>query len=350
MIRVKDIENLYWKQRLSLREIEKRIGLSDTAIYHLMKREGIPIRSKKEACGKQPNFSDKETLSYVVGVVMGDGSVRSGRGKVSLIQARKKFAMSFELAMRKLGVNTYTRMRWRRDRNPNWSDLIEVWACSAKLARWIRNLSLEEFGAVVKSDGGCACEFVRGMFESDGTNIFSTHRWCVEIVGKKRELLYLTYDLIQRFIPYSKFKIFKDKNECYRIRSLDRVTNERFIRLVNPCIKNEKLSDYFEASIKEACRGLGLSTRAEKRAMELINSNLYIWKGKMVKVLVASAIYFANNGTDEERSQEKVARVLGCSTRPFPGILRQLCEKYGGRDKGDATTEHHYFAKWGIIQ
>lgn len=76
--RVELVKHLYLNERKSMNIIGKSVGRSSGAIWHLMNKHGIPRRSRSEgntlACElREQEIAPSPDLSYVIGVVKGDG-------------------------------------------------------------------------------------------------------------------------------------------------------------------------------------------------------------------------------------------------------------------------------------
>jgi len=88
------IENLYFEERLSVRQIASRLGCSPSTIMKAL--EDLPLRSKSEAAvGRYEPLSlagNFEELAYLVGVYLGDGSlVQSSRTELLDIACDAKY-------------------------------------------------------------------------------------------------------------------------------------------------------------------------------------------------------------------------------------------------------------------
>ena len=210
-----------------------------------------------EICGKQltrkqPDWSKKEPLSYVIGVLMGDGWTyidKRGSGYICLQQTREEFAKSFYNALMSLGLTPKMYIIPKEggdyicgNKVKSRKDQILVRACSRAFVEWYRSSSLEEISQIVLSSKSTAKEFVRGFYESEGTNYVSrTSRgrpyWVIELTNSNLEILKLVKKAIEKIGFH--FHLSKKHNKMYRLYSAHALRNRLFLEEIKPCIKNQ---------------------------------------------------------------------------------------------------------------
>jgi intein-encoded DNA endonuclease-like protein len=160
------IEDLYWKQSLTLKEIGEKLGMNEGTVYWYMKKYEIPRRR----VGYPPkHFKEdrEETLAYILGVVLGDGSkrVRDYQHIIELNVKDKQFADAFETAVNQIGLHT-----WRTWKKVNYKGepryYHRVIVNSKRLFIWLSTVDLKHY--VLKSEENI-CSFLRGIYESEGS-------------------------------------------------------------------------------------------------------------------------------------------------------------------------------------
>ena len=153
-----ELQELYWRKGLSIRQIGKLIGRSAEVVVRLMKRYGIPRRPRGDR-PEQVDLSPSPELAYVFGVCKGDGSVhadlKSKSYYVSLGCMDKDFTEEFKRCLEKIIKKQ-----------------IKIYLClnSQYLIR-VRSKMLYQFlkGAPTWLAEMFPKEFVRGVADSEGS-------------------------------------------------------------------------------------------------------------------------------------------------------------------------------------
>jgi len=92
-----NLESLYWRKGLSLPEIAEKYGMAVSTLGYWMDKFEIPRRRggpRDSFYAIKPRLKPSDSLSYVLGVLAGDGSFFGGNG-IQLKVRRKEFADSF---------------------------------------------------------------------------------------------------------------------------------------------------------------------------------------------------------------------------------------------------------------
>jgi len=259
MMNRENLERLYWEEEKSSLEIAEEFGFkSRTSILRRMKEWGIPTRSHSQAISlahnkgkldpshpKKVDFTEEEALSYILGVLIGDGGThksRKGEFLVELNQTRKKFAQSFKKALEKIGLNPGVYGPYQ-PKDEGHSPLYMTKAHSKLLVEWFEQFDLGKIFEYVVKDLANAREFIRGIYESEGSNVISSS-WRLTIVSTERKKL----EIVDRVLNRIGFKFrFKEVNSRRSWRGMDggyylEITEReqilRFLREIKPCIKN----------------------------------------------------------------------------------------------------------------
>jgi len=179
-----------------------------------------------------PNFEDVKTLSYIVGVLEGDGS--KGERSVTLSVKSQEFAKEFAQALETIHIP------------PKWSNyhlrtgglIWRVFGCSKILSEWYGKLDIEKFA--LASDE-TARMFLKGFFESEGT--FDSKRLRIHIYNSDVKRIEITTKCLERL----GFRVAIDhvksvgRKQRYTVRILGGGNEaKRFLAIIKPCIKSDK--------------------------------------------------------------------------------------------------------------
>jgi len=181
-----------------------------------------------------PNLSPSRDLSYLIGVLKGDGSVTcsniSRESKayfIKLAVKEKRFAKEFTKKLKEINLK------------PSFffSEGSELWIASVssmKMYKWYkkRDLDFESIQMYPKP-------FLRGIYESDGSYYGQGKPHLYPLVNTDHELVEFVADLLKRFnFETSIYKGRKGKFEWERLYLLGgKEEQRRFIEIIDPCIK-----------------------------------------------------------------------------------------------------------------
>jgi len=267
----------YWRKQMSLKEIAQILDVRDSLILYWMKKMGIPRRTRVESIklakekishSLRHYFRDPENrkkwgvkikkilqspairkkirhhkgeeiqipppnspmLSYVLGVLLGDGSVyyhkRAGTYVICLKAKEKKFVESFRKALLQIGLYP-SKLYFDKT---CWSTR----AYCLPFFSWYKSLRLNQiYNMVVEHP----IEFLRGFYESEGSLNKKTGR--VTIYNTNEILLKIVAKLIKQLgfdIGWYKYKYSNRFIYSLYIRGGKKQTLH-FINLLKPCIK-----------------------------------------------------------------------------------------------------------------
>jgi len=183
--------------------------------------------SKPNGWIQTPTFSDKNVLSYIIGVLEGDGSKAKGNERVTLNVKDKKFAEEFANALQKIGI----RPKWGIYQEKNGTVMWRVFANSKILCEWYNALDVEKL--VLSSDNTIKM-FLKGFFESEG--MFDSKRMRIHIYNSNLKRIGITIKCLEKL----GFKVSIDKAPTeYVIRILGGAKEvKRFLHSIKPCIKS----------------------------------------------------------------------------------------------------------------
>jgi len=230
----------YEVEGLSITQIAREWGVGDETIRKALLKFGIPRRPRgnPKGCLRQPDLSLSPVLSYLLGVLLGDGSVVCSNGQWQIVLAAKDepFIDSFAGALQRIGLVAH-KHRYGR-----------LWRCSSGskvLGEWYRSLTLEDVERMVAVH---PWDFLRGFFESEGT-------FCIGINGDVRvgftNARSGLLQMVQRFLEavgydskvYGPYRPTKElpshRKMAYRLWLVGPSEKKvEFVKRLNPCIKN----------------------------------------------------------------------------------------------------------------
>jgi len=181
MLSKAELENLYWKKKLCLREIGERYGKNQQTILNWMRRSGVPTRTRSEAAKLaykkserirnalststiiKPDLEPSLSLCYIIGVLLGDGyiNVYKDNYRVGLQVKSRRFAEDFSRALGKVGLHPSI---WVRKRGH-----YVVTATSKLFVEWFAKMSLSDIRTLISKKGSYAKAFIKGFYDSEGT-------------------------------------------------------------------------------------------------------------------------------------------------------------------------------------
>ncbi len=240
---------LYNKKYMSTLEIAKRYNCSQWTIWNLMKGYKIKRRSANEyhewkevANLIKPDLSISEDISYILGVILGDGWVYNKKHSysVNLDSIDRVFCEEFKMALKRIGLNPClikkNRKVWRTTAT---SKLFYIWYKSLK-TKDIKNIALMH-----------PIKFVKGFYESEGClSLYKEKKhgyryYNITIANTQKTLMNLTMKLLNQlnFHPtIHKRNIEPPRKNIWAISIAKQKEVPIFLEIIKPCIKNAKIS------------------------------------------------------------------------------------------------------------
>ncbi len=245
----------YWDLELSSVQIANMFGCSSTHILDYLKKYGIPIRSHSEATRVSvskygpvmrinPNLTPSKELSYLLGILLGDGYVDKRNNRITLCVTSKVFANEFWTTLKSIGLNPVKDEINPKDSQYKRKKLYRVYARSKIFVEWYKKLNLKIIESDFLTTKEFQKEFIRGFYESEGS-LYRDKRykncWTLSITNTDKKLI----ELINRLITNLGFKTSLSssryrKKEVFYLRILGGTKEvRRFIKTINPVIKNK---------------------------------------------------------------------------------------------------------------
>lgn len=204
-----------WKM---IKQKARALGLSDSAEKHRHSEEVLEcLRKNSEENTIEVDFGKLDTLSYVVGVIDGDG-YHDQKGSLGLETKSAKFADKFSKALAGIGLNPGRGQRRGKQ---------TVWAASQKLVQWCMKFTWQTKFRWLKEEGD-AWKYMEGAYDSDGDFSNTGPRICSYDNKEKKfirrvltEILGLEASIHQNnvYIPVaSREKFFENVDPVYEKR------------------------------------------------------------------------------------------------------------------------------------
>lgn len=242
----------YWGCKKSLRQIGREFGCDPNTIRSNMRKRGIPIRNRGKGVKLawrnrlvRPNLNSSPNLSYVLGVLLGDGCVgiyRKGREYRITLHTHKnpKFNSSFENALKSLGLNPHTHTV--NDRDSKSGLAFDTIAYSKVFVEWYKMRTHEDIENLAKM---YPCDFLRGIYESEGwfSQEFQKGKWLRErviICNTNDKLINLCKELIESLgFNARKYEYMfpRSKRMCFQLDIGKKGEACEFLKIVSPSIK-----------------------------------------------------------------------------------------------------------------
>ena len=179
-------------------------------------------------------------VAYIIGVVLGDGTVSNKDNRIRLGVTDRVFAISFYNTLKEMGLNPTI---WKdKKQKVNWSDVWRVSVYNKSLNGFLRCLTIEKIKEIIDKQEN-AIWFLKGFYESEGV---LSKRFCIQIVNTDAELIRLVWSVLKSlnlraklYGPYGPYLTVtkQQKRSFYRISLNYKKDVERFLDLINPCIK-----------------------------------------------------------------------------------------------------------------
>jgi intein/homing endonuclease len=206
---------------------------------------------------KKPNLGMTEDLAYLLGAIKGNGSVSSNKkylykdGKYW----HKLYNISFHNQDFEFSRKIYHIMK-DINLNPafcNEKACLLVSACSKTMREWYAQLNIHDIEKILKQNRKYILAFICGFYEAQGCYYYETgvkHPYTT-ITDGNEELITLIHKLISELGFNAKlYKIKRGKTAfkegfAFFIHIRRKGEAERFIKMINPCFKNEPSNKWF---------------------------------------------------------------------------------------------------------
>ena len=232
---------MYLIEGLTVTEIGKRLGITAAGVNYWM--------SKFNLCGQRHVkfllFEPSPALSYVLGVILGDGCVnkrKNGGYTIRLNVKDREFANSFSKAMRLIGFNT-GKLLHIRSKNPKWSDTWLSCSYSKEFGEWYNGMTLKEkINLAMKFP----CDFTRGVYESEGSIVRHHGNLDLSITNTKEKGCEIIMAIKNNLPDGIKSSVSTRKNKYGKVYTLSITKNidiRRFLAWTMPCIKTVPRSE-----------------------------------------------------------------------------------------------------------
>lgn len=252
IVKQSELYKLYWVDNKNLKQIAELYGVSDVTVLRWMNKCGVARRERSAAARLRMSSLEVRrqlsmklrkkftphpgpTLAYVLGVLLGDGSVhknRTSRGsysyRVSLYVKSKVFAEEFARALPKIGLNPTYFYALK-------NEYYRVEAVNGGFYEWYKSLALEQIRSMIL---GFEDEFIRGFYESEGSiGNDPSGSLRIQITNKRGELLFMIQNILNDW--GIKSWVCGPYHTYFRLHIATNKRVQKFLQITKPCIKTE---------------------------------------------------------------------------------------------------------------
>jgi len=242
IITKEELTKLYWQRQLTQKEIANQLGVWDAEISNWMRYYKIPRRSIAERHALKVDFSDQRTLSYILGVLLGDGSILYNKKwrthQIVMNTTSKLFGESFKEALKKIALSPFLWRVNRKQEKKQWSPVYRVGASSWKIVNWYQGLTLEEISIFVCKSKTLMCKFLKGFYESEGC-YYKKNKTCSMSNSNEKNINLVAQLLGKLNIHYGIYSHKRSENRKTEFQIyMNTKESQKFLSAIKPCIKN----------------------------------------------------------------------------------------------------------------
>jgi intein-encoded DNA endonuclease-like protein len=258
--------HLYWKMKLSQKEIGEKIGCSaDTVRKKLIELNVGTDRNRGPNSLIKELKNIPEVIFYVAGAILGDGNFveRKSKKGIEMNVTDKIFAEKVAIALRKLGSNPYVGIKIERKRKRTYYG----WRVAVSSVRLFQKLKEIEKNPSLILNSNAGIKFLEGLYEAEGhcylKKVGRKHYFEISIKMKKRkDILYIVKQLLKNFNIRCTLHEYNDNVTRLRICSQEGVY--KFFTLIDPVLKNPRKGT-FSAKKENAMKKIGKDVEMERK-------------------------------------------------------------------------------------
>ncbi len=189
----------------------------------------------------RPNLKPSRESAYILGVLLGDGTVTYNGKNGYVVKLKTKdhtFANEFVLMLKKIGLNPVIYTEKVSKYSKNWNDCYVVRAFSKIFYKWYKSLTIDDIIRIVK---GYEKDFIRGFYESEGSiwKRNDNNQLRIRIVNTNHKLMNAICSMLRELGFNCKLRSrLGSKRQAYEITIEGNNVVSRFFRIINPKIKN----------------------------------------------------------------------------------------------------------------
>jgi len=239
------LHNEHVKEGKSVNQIARAQGVGWHTIQRHLVKNGIPIQKHSTSDKQYPNLKPSPELSYILGVIAGDGCV-SSCGHIVLVTKDYAFAEEFEKALKAIGLRAKVTEEnyWHKYMKQYFHSWVS-YANSVVFARWYGSLTQDQIEKIASL---FPWEYLKGFFESEGSyTITPNGSASIRFSNSAYDLLLMVQRLLTLLghnsnIYERKFKTQFTDHEVteYSLNLLGSSEKKHeFIKKLNPVIKNQ---------------------------------------------------------------------------------------------------------------
>lgn len=221
---IEKVKEMY-KSGMTQREIAEKLGVGQSTIAERLGKTEIEARHRYN-----PNLSWTPILSYILGVMDGDGTTYQKDYLASLVVADEGFARKFRRKLGQIGLKPSLRVddkTKQRKNNKCKSTLYHVNVYSKQFFEWYEELDTKEKAKKLKENETC-WNYLEGLYESDGTLLHNKNPSLTTTDDEMKELI----SEVLNFLSLQ-FSFWESQSRFY----IQAESSERFFENIDCCIE-----------------------------------------------------------------------------------------------------------------
>lgn len=234
------IRELYCDEGMSQAEVANELEMPRSSLQNIMDAKDIEKRGRNE---KVIDYTLDETMYYILSVLKSDGYYRmnDGRGQIILNVTSEKFAESFAKSLEEKGFNP--NICKKEDKRFRQGYHFVVSAYSSEFVKWLEEKQVIELLKKAESREQ-KCSVLRGFYESEGCLYTSNPEikkgFSLTMVNTEERFLSLIQDYLEDLeLKYCRYlQENENKKDLFRLTVNIYEDIKRFLRMTEPCIKN----------------------------------------------------------------------------------------------------------------
>lgn len=182
------------------------------------------------------NLSSTPPLSYILGVVLGDGNCdySCGHYRVRLKVVNKEFAKEFARNLNQLGLRANIYLEQQSPKALGTRPLWVAYAYSKRFYEWFSKLTYEHMRKILLNRENMK-SFVKGFYESEGyCGSYKTYLR-LEFSNMRNELLSFMNELMLKLGYTPVLRATKERG--FVLSMYKQAEIKKFLKEINPCIK-----------------------------------------------------------------------------------------------------------------
>lgn len=211
-IPAKELEQMYWKEGMTLKDIGEKYNQTPSAIFYKMKKNNIKLRKGSTKMIPQINESSAN-LYYLLGVLNGDGCISNNTFRVAVND--KDFALNVFRALKNLKLQG-TLLPTSDNR----------WLTYFSSIKFCKIMSRKNNLNRIPSKRKLRIAYLNGLYDSEGSVIIDKHRHkTVSFCNTEQLINKQVHEILRSFNINFSARKFKSRNYIAVNTTIDRIND-----------------------------------------------------------------------------------------------------------------------------